>query len=217
MTLKPQLFYKHSQAYTHQNILFNFYKKVWNQAYEELNIKSSKLADDFYRFDCKLGIFRDLEPIAFHGYQHFNLDLQAHREHQYFTQFGFSLADVLLERGLKKFITMEYLGVCEEFRRINGNHMTSVVGSFSTQFLKNQDCDALLGVSRNNRSVNKLCRLFGGEALFTGIPLNNTSVDVFIFEPKNIQRHPDAEIQDQVDHFLQLTEIAQAEKIAKVA
>lgn len=206
MHLKPYLFTRQSKSITHINLLYDFYKRSWVDAFKELDVDSKKITNDFFRFDIKLGFFNDLEPVAFHAYQFFNLELKSDREHPYFNQFNFSLADELLKRGYKKIATLEYMVVSEKYRRMNGNDLGVVLSGFSTQFLSRQKVDVSLTIARNNRSVNKMCELFGGQLLFKELPLNNTVVDVFVFEPHEVKRHPDPQIQDQVDNLAQLAE-----------
>lgn len=216
MTLKPYLFTKQSNSVAQLNLLYIFYKKVWTAAFAELNMGHSKIANDYFRFDLKLGVFHGFEPVAFHAYQFFNLNYISDREHSYFNQFEFPLADELFKRDIKKIATMEYLGVDENYRKINGNNLGPIVTFFATQYLIQQDIDAIVTITRNNRSVNKLCVSMGGEALFTDLPLNNTTVDIFVFRPGQVLLHTDPAIQSQVDDFLNQVG-AETQKIKKAA
>lgn len=202
MEIKSFLFTKENYSQTHMNLLYNFYKETWESTFKELGSAKGSLAEDFCRFDIKVGFFKDLMPLAFHGYQYFDLNLFSDREHPYFKQISVPLVNQLLAKGVSKIATLEYMCVKPKYRRESNNGLGELLGGFSTQYFKDSSVDGVITITRNNRGVNRMCKMYGAEALYEDLKLHNVHVDVMLFKPESIQENPRREVQSEIELLL---------------
>ncbi|MCB0347244.1 MAG: hypothetical protein KDD37_00325 [Bdellovibrionales bacterium] len=174
---------------------------VWQSTWDELNVNGVGIHDDFHRFKTKLAFMLDGKPVAFHGYSEFNLKLLSDRNHTYFKKLQAPVVDKLLEKGLYKIATTEYMCVHKDFRKISNHYLGEILGGFSAQYFRNTDYDAMMTVARNDRSVNKMCKMYGAYPVYEKLPLNNVDVDIMVFEPKNIKDNLNPEIQSFINNL----------------
>lgn len=181
--------------------VYDFFVKSWVSTFEELNCEEVKFKKEFDRFSTIVAVFNDDKPVAFHAYSEFDLNLSSHREHSYFSQVEFPMAEALIQKGFFKVVTMEYMFVDPKFRKTAGFYLGEVLGGVSTQYLKDCNLDAVVTISRNDRGVNKMCEMYGGFPLVTELTMHKVRVDVMCFEPKSICSHPNPLIRKWIEQF----------------
>lgn len=217
MEIKPIIFTKSSSSLSDLNTLFNFYKDIWVSTFSDLKSSKNSIVEDFHRFDVKLGLFSENRPIAFHGYQFFDLRLNSDAEHPYFSQVDVPLVERLLSRGIKKISTLEYMCVCPEFRKTGNRRIGEILGGYSTQYFIDKDVDGVVTITRNNRGVNAMCKMYGAEPLYENLKLHNVEVDVMLFEPRSVQENPDPNVQATISQLLELSRNEQINHIEAAA
>ncbi|MCB9072905.1 MAG: hypothetical protein H6623_04720 [Bdellovibrionaceae bacterium] len=205
MTIKSKLFTKGDYTHNDLNILYDFYKKIWSGTFEELNSTKNSIVEDFHRFDVKVGFFDDNFPVAFHGYQFFDLDLISDREHAYFSQVNVPLVKALMDQGIKKISTLEYMCICPDYRKNGNKRIGEILGGFSTQYFIDKKLDGVITITRNDRGVNRMCRMYGGEIIYEALKLHNVEVDIALFRPGFIKPNPDPDVQNTILTLLEMT------------
>lgn len=203
MKLKPVLITDTNDNVKHANEMYNFYVEMWQDTWKELGVQGLSLHDDFCRFKQKLAIYTGDTPIAFHGYGKFNLNLLSERNHTYFSKLPQPVVEELLRRDITTFYTMEYMCVHKDFRKVANQYLGDVLGGFSVQYLSYLQSDATVTVTRNDRSVNKMCKMYGAYPIFENVPLNNVEVDIMVFEPSQVKDNPNPEVQNMIHELLQ--------------
>lgn len=202
MKLKPILFSRDNLNISQLNQLYDFYVNLWQATWKELNVNSLSMHDDFCRFENKLGLYIENQPVAFHGYGGFDLNLKAHQNHTYFKKLQAPVAQDLLNKKLFKIATTEYMCVDPLYRKISNHYLGEILGGFSAQLFRHIPCDAMITVARNDRSINKMCKMYGAYPLYENLSLNNVSVDIMVFEPKNIKDNPNPELQGIISELI---------------
>lgn len=203
MNIKPVVFTDGLKNYSQFNELYKFYVEIWQNTWRELGVTSAGFRDDFYRFHTKVGLFIDNIPVAFHGYSLFDLNKESDREHSFFTKLGVPVTDQLLERGIRKVSTLEYLAVHPDYRRYSGFPLSEILIGFSAQYFKGSDRDAIVAVTRNNRKVNETAEKYGSYSIYKDLNLYNVDVDFIVFEVPKIRNNPNKDIQNIIDNLYQ--------------
>lgn len=203
MNIKPILFTKDTDQIEYLNRLYRFYKATWTNTFKELKSNKNNLSEDFFRFDIKAGLFNGNEALGFHGYQFFDLDRISDREHPYLNQTKEPIVQTLIENNLTKIASLEYLCASPKLRK-SQSHISfgEVIIGFSVNYLKRFDLDGVIGITRNNRSVNKSAHSNGAESLLENLDLHGVKVDIVLFRPKEIKPNPNPIIEQQIDFLL---------------
>lgn len=183
------------------NMLYDFFTDSWSSTFDDLGTSNVNFQTEFSRMQTKVGIFDEGRPIAFHGYNYFDLKFKSDGDHHYFKQFKEPVVDLLKERGIYKAVSMEYMFVDRKYRKISGQPMGEVLGGFSTQYFRGASVDAVLAVTRNDRGVDKMCEKYGAETLVNNVSLHGVDVNFMYFTPSKIKNNPSTVVQNIIDNF----------------
>jgi hypothetical protein len=215
MNIVPIIFSDNDWSRSEFNNLYRFYEETWAETWKELKVEKAQTRDDFLRFKTKLGLFLNGKPIAFHGYGEFDLSDNFSLNNPYFNKINVDIVGKLLKKGITKIATLEYMTVHPEYRKFSGLHLGEILGGFSTQLFRNSSYSAVLTISRNDRGINNMCKMYGAYPLYENIPMHNVTVDVMVFETPNIKNNPKSEIQKIINYLLE--KVNNTEKKERVA
>lgn len=186
------------------NGLTAFWRKSWEAVWEELRVQKNMGGDELLRHRFIAGVFHEGEAVCFQAYSTHNMHLTETGNHPYFLALPPAAITALRHKGYHRIATMEYLIAARdsELKQVFGAPLgTLMIGLACRLLTESLPIDAIVTVTRNNRSVNKTCSQFGAYSLLADLPLNNVEVDFMTFEPAKICSHPDPKITQAIDHL----------------
>ena len=174
---------------------FNYIYKTWYASFTEVvESAGGKLdPDDFFRCD-HVGVitFQD-KIVSLSTLTLFDIELQSSKDHHYFKALNESTCQALVQKRIKRLLSIEYLNVLPEFRRHQVQSQgtipwVEVMMGLNSKIMDQSDADIIIGTPRIDLKVDVLCRNVGAEILQDPITKMNYPCAVMII-PKNPERH----------------------------
>jgi len=179
------------------NRLSEFWRTSWENVWTELNMNKVMAGDELLRHRLMAGLFLDDEPICFQAYSFYNLHIAEVQRHTYFKSLPQLCLALLRQKGHRRIATMEYLVAARDPKikqSISSPLGTVMIGLACKLLMHNLPVEAIVTITRNNRSVNRTCSEFGAVPLFARLPMNNVEVDFMEFEASKLSEHPDQSV-----------------------
>lgn len=177
------------QAY---NEAYATWKSVWKQTLLELDGEESLYSDHFTRQDYILALYHGVKCIALCCFRRADLSRPADMEDSWFKPWPVD--------ALKKFaseyhkaISLSWVTIHEDYRRsVSIDHLKEFSAGerlceLTNYFLQDCDMDLALGVTRNNRSVNKMSQYVGFSTYQHNAKHHGVDVDLIRLVPDDLK------------------------------
>lgn len=174
---------------------YNYVYQTWKASFTEVvETAGGKLdPDDLFRCDHISVITQQNKIVSLSTLTMFDIELQSSRDHHYFKALNDSTCQALIQKRIKRLLSIEYLNVLPEFRR----HQTSsqavipwveVMMGLNSKIMDQSNADIIIGTPRVDVKVDVLCANVGAEVLQDPIMKMNYPCAVMII-PKSSDRH----------------------------
>lgn len=172
------------------NEIYRVWRTVWEVGVRELYGQKSLPSDQFIRQDFVAAIFREDTCLASCCYRLINLTIPAHVDDSWFKPWPRQLV-IDLAASTPMALMPSWLTVSPEFRRKERGypiHLARVMMEVLNYITVHQGAQIAFGVSRNDRSVNKVLRHIGGiEPVRRDVLYEGFSVDLFKFTREELE------------------------------
>lgn len=166
------------------NEIYRVWRSVWEVGVRELYGQEFLPSDQFIRQDFVAGIFRGDVCLASCCYRLINLSIPAHVDDSWFKPWPRDLV-VQMAETTPMALMPSWLSVNPDFRRKETGypiHLARIMMEVLNYVTIQENAQIAFGVSRNDRSVNKVLRHIGGvEPVCENVTYEGFSVDLFKF------------------------------------
>jgi len=185
---KPPPDFSHQRL--HDNA-FRFWRETWTKTFREMGAPDPN-PDHFLRQDIIAVLAKGEEVAGVHLYTFFDLTLQSHREHSYFTHHcSPKVLEALSARGVRYVMSLEYLAVHPDWRSsLTGVSLSAVLVENGVRLAFSLGADAVLGVARVDRGIDRVATDIGAHVLDTKPTLYNEEFAVVGFFPNETHPYP---------------------------
>lgn len=173
------------------NEAYATWKLVWKQTLQELDGSDSLYSDHFTRQDYVVALYHGAKCIALCCFRRASLSRESDREDSWFKPWpNEALKEFGEEHG--QGIVLSWLTIHPDYRRsISVEHVKEFNVSdrlceLINQFLQNCKMDIAFGVTRNNRSVNKMSEYVGFKTYQQNAKHHGVDVDLITLEPADL-------------------------------
>lgn len=182
------------------NDLYKLWQNVWNKTFTELGENKTVAGDEFFLLDELFTVHIDNKAVAMVAAKWLNLELSPCTDNYYFKTFPPETRSALEAHNIKKFMGLGNLVTHPEWRKQKtGIPFADIVTGLSFKRQIEHGFDSALCYTRNDRSVNKMVKGFGGISLWQGIKRHNVEVDIMIVQSQNVVSHPSSDVQAFID------------------
>lgn len=186
---------RHDQAY-------KLWKKNWQDTFAQLKSEAKLRADDFTRQQVISALFSGDTAVGLLLHTHFNLDLEAVREHTYLSTYPAEIINSLREQGCAEVLSMEYLTLDENWRKhLVGVSMAEVILGLGVKVLEASGFGSMLVVTRNEKKVNEILYGYGARCLAPNLTKHNVAVDLVSLDRGKTHPGEHSEVNQLIDHF----------------
>ena len=183
---------------------FDLWFCVWDQTLRELDGLKHLPSDQFTRQDLVAGVFRKGECIALTCYRRADLSQMVDRRDSWFTPWPEETM-VALSKKYPRSSANSFFTIHPDFRKshtaepaIPGVNISLLLAELVSLISYHSRADATYGVTRNNRSVNKLAYHGGAIPIARDQVHHGVTVDLIAFLPTNVKA--------AMEQFLPLTQ-----------
>jgi hypothetical protein len=167
------------------NALIKFWRTSWERVFRDLGVHREIVADEIFRQEYVTGLFFEEEPICFHSYSCFNLDIHGAFDQVYFRNYPKDGLEALRNQGYRRVATMEYLVSSRARARLLaslGVPAPVIVGELGCWLLFDSlPIERIVTVARRIPGVRSGCESIGGVVLAENLMMNNAMVDLVMF------------------------------------
>lgn len=187
-----------SESKPYYESAYSLWHSVWSETLNELDGLPKLFSDGFTRQDVVVGLFLGTQCIALNCFRRSDLRNIAHRQDSWFLPWTESQ---LVELGEKypNGLVNSYFTIHPDFRKsAPGNdfarqflerfNLAIVLAELSALMTVKLNADGAFGVTRNNRSVNKLAYHGGAIPLAKNKMHHGVDVDLILYENDRVQR-----------------------------
>jgi hypothetical protein len=178
----PSLTNRYEQAY-------ETFKDTWSSELSSLKGQDIHVpSNDFTRQDYIISLFKGDTCVALDCMREISLSSYVHTQDSWFQPWQKNHFENFINEGHDRAIVNSYFTVHKDYRRtVEGGLINTAFlsGCLSVLYQVELDCPLMLGMMRNNRSMNSLGNMWGGRAIDT-IQYNDIPTDLFVFEKDNI-------------------------------
>ncbi len=191
-----------SQSIELSNIIFQNWRNVWSQVFNDGGRTFTPNVDDYMRQDFIVSLFYKSQLVGFHFYSLFNIHKKMSELHSYFSGVNPESFQRLRDQNMTQIMSMEYLTVMPEFRKGTLSvPWAEVIISLGQKFLDTVGGDLCFGTARKDIRVDNMGLKLGFESLQLPISKYSYPCEVMICTSNSIREHPDkstAEIINQI-------------------
>lgn len=175
IVLSPHIISKESKPYI--EAAYKTYKSVWNETFSELKLNKKVYANPFMEQHHILCIFHNEICVATIMLRRLDLSLSFVFEDSWLKEWEEEEFKYIRSKG-DEFLISSYLTVHPDYRKTrdkkNSIPLSSIIGSLAMLYQKKLGIECMLGITRNNRSVDNLALSWGGKILRKGVKTHNT-------------------------------------------
>lgn len=186
------------------NQVYSFWRQIWAQVFSEHGKPEALSADDFCRQDIVQAVtYRDrIVSIGLNSI--FNFDSSPTQEQKYFSSFTGNNLLYLKEEKVRSVLSMEFLTVCPEFRKLTtGFSFAHVIAELGFRLLRELNLDVAVATVRKEKyaMINELASRLGGEVLQEDVLRGNILCDLMCVFQRSYRPLPDPRVQDMVGYL----------------
>lgn len=171
---------------------YETYHLVWNETFKDLFGADYKLfSNDFTRQDFIQALFLGDQCIALDLIRQVDLKNPVDLDDSWLKSWSSDELSKLVWRGHEKCLINSYFTVHPDFRRSFGQHQINagfLMGCLSVLHQTELNVTAMLGMMRNNRSMNALGKMLGSSLIAENIIHNSIPSDLVVFLKENIEK-----------------------------
>lgn len=183
---------------------YRLWKNNWLKTFTDLKSEATPKAEDFTRQTIIGALFQGDEAVGMLLYTHFNLNLEAMREHSYLSSYPAEIISRLRAEGHSEVLSMEYLTLDSRWRKsVVGVPIAEVILGLGAKVARESGLSAAIAVTRVDRRVNEILYSYGAQCLVSNLTKHNVSVDLVSFKDGHIHPGPNAEVNELVEFFWQ--------------
>jgi hypothetical protein len=161
--------------------LFDFWYRVWQQTFTEINLSFSQFSDEFCRHEYAIALFHKEEVIACVLVDQFDLQNKVHLKHHYFANYPEEVIQNLSNRALgKPIMTVGYLTLDKKYRKFDG--LTDVVLGLAVKKFLESENHILISYTRNTRRTNDLTFRLGAKIILADVMVRGEPSDFVYFD-----------------------------------
>lgn len=170
------------------NKTYQLWRRVWCKTLEELEGLTTLHSNEFTRHDFVKTLFYKDKAIAMICYSHADLSIESRRDDHWFKPWP----DDLKQKLSKKYpnsLLAAWFCVTPELRKskfISNIKPAKIILESLANLVVHENLDSCFGISRNERSVNKLTLSIGG-TIYGESEYYNCEVNLFLIKPKEIK------------------------------
>ncbi len=170
---------------------YETFKHTWSEEFS--SIKGQEIlvpSNDFTRQDYIVALFKEDTCVALDCMREVSIKSYVQTDDSWFQPWQKTHFEKFLADGNEQVLVNSYFTVHKDHRRtIEGGNMNTafLTGCLSVLYQVELDFSLMLGMMRNNRSMNSLGKMWGGEAIET-VSHNGIPTDLFVFEKSQILR-----------------------------
>lgn len=180
--------------------VYTFWKNIWSELYDELNINKTVFSDEFRRQDFVTAIFYENRPVALIFFEEMDLMDPTCPDHSFFRIFDNQHFEHLVRLGIKKVLCVGNVTVHPEWRRAHFTpSLCSVAIGLSVNYLQTSSADAIICYTRNDRKMNRAFEEFGAIPIKRRLLANGIESDLLFISKTAIKNHDDPQVQNFVD------------------
>lgn len=198
---KTYPWFEHQAVY---NKVYLFWRSIWAQVFFEHGKPDALSADDFCRQDViHAVIYRD-QVVSIGLNSLFNFASRSTVDQKYFSSFTEDNVRYLKDERVQSLLSMEFLTVCPDFRKLNtGFSFAHVVAELGFLLLRNLDLDVAVATVRKEKyaMINELASRLGGEVLQEDVLRGNILCDLMCVFQKSYRPLPDPRVRDLVEYL----------------
>lgn len=181
------------------NLAYQLWKDSWQKTYSDLKTAAKLKADDFTRQNIVSVLYDGNEAVALMLHSHYNLDLEAIRDHSYFSSYPAEIVNRLRAEGHSNVLSFEYLTLSSKWRKtVVDAPVAKILSGLSVKIVEALGISAI-AVTRVDRGVNQIFSEFGARLLVPNLTMHNVAVDLMKLDCHDIQPGPDAEVTELVE------------------
>ena len=170
--------------------VYAFWRETWHATFAEVAPGRELLSDGFVLHQEACAIFRNERVIGLMLRDFRDLRLRAHRELAVFQHYPPSALDALCDRGLHRVMVTAQLSVHPEFRRRTVGPMVSdALMALSVNRFLASSAAVMVGVTRNDRGVDRLAYRFGAVPLVADLETYGIPSDVVAFHREHMRAY----------------------------
>lgn len=177
-----------AQAHRYEQA-YETFKQTWNAEFSSLKGQDVRVpSNDFTRQDYIIALYHGNTCVALDCMREVSIKSEVQTEDSWFHPWDKKHFAKLIQQGHDRAIVNSYFTVHSDYRRtVEGGQINAayLAGALSVLYQVEVGCSVMLGMMRNNRSMNSLGSMLGGEPIDT-ITHNNLPTDLFVFERGNV-------------------------------
>lgn len=168
---------------------YETFKSTWSEEFS--SIKGQEVlvpSNDFTRQDYIIAVYNGDTCVALDCMREVSIKSYVQTDDSWFQPWEKKHFENFLARGNEQVLVNSYFTVHKDYRRtIEGGNINTafLTGCLSVLYQVELDFALMLGMMRNNRSMNSLGKMWGGDALET-VSHNGIPTDLFVFEKNKI-------------------------------
>ncbi|WP_413561442.1 hypothetical protein [Bdellovibrio sp. HCB209] len=177
---------------------YETFKQTWTAELSTLKGQDVRVpSNDFTRQDYIIALYKGDTCVALDCMREVSISSYVQTEDSWFQPWDKKHFATMQKQGHDRAIVNSYFTVHNDFRRtVQGESVNAayLAGALSVLYQVELDCSIMLGMMRNNRSMNALGASLGGAPIDT-IVHNDLPTDLFVYEKgaviKASQKFPD--------------------------
>ncbi|QLY23861.1 hypothetical protein [Bdellovibrio sp. KM01] len=177
-----QLTNRYEQAY-------ETFKTTWSEEFSTIKGQAMVMpSNDFTRQDYIVALYKEDTCVALDCMREVSLKSYVQTQDSWFQPWQQKHFETFVAQGNDQALVNSYFTVHKDHRRtIEGGNINTafLTGCLSVLYQVHLGFDLMLGMMRNNRSMNSLGKMWGGDALET-VTHNGVPTDLFTFEKTKI-------------------------------
>lgn len=176
---------------------FSLWHQIWSETFFELDHLGVLFSDQFTRQDYILSLFYREQCVGLCCCNRVDFSHPATRYDSYFEIWPeFALAQLL--RDGPKIIVASQLVVAQPYRGLTCEGLTLkyLIQSMSMKVLESSACDAMTGIMRKDRGMDKIGSKNGSTILAQDLIMHNVAVDLICFYRRSLTFPKNSVVED---------------------
>ncbi len=175
-----------------QNYLasYNTFKSTWLDAFTEIFGENyCYTSNDFSRQDLIQGLFIKNQCVALDCIREINLTSPVDLDDSWLKPWKKEHIESLVKQGYERCLINSYFTVHKDFRKAIYNEKYSIsyiLGCLSVLYQLELGSPLMLGMMRNNRSMNTLGRSWGSSVIEENVIHNTIPTDLVVFKSREV-------------------------------
>lgn len=179
-----------------RNQIYKIWDGIWTDVFSAVGQPDAVTPDEFFRQHALLCITTERqELLGMQLFTFFDLESAVDRDHSYFSSFNDLSFMRLKKEGIRRVMSIEYLTVIPSFRKYStGIPWGEVLIALGQRVMMASGYDAVLGTTRVDLGVDRMCDRLGFQVIQTGIKKYDYTCSLTFCSHHCVVPHPDQSV-----------------------